>query len=408
MAHQLGAAGDFLTFDLGPESILCVRGSDGEVRAFYNVCQHRAMPLTTEAAGNARLFSCPYHGWIYDRQGRLKVVPDAENFAGGSPCGHNNLRTVRCEIKYGFIWINMDDHCASLDDYLGPVAQELARYSMDQMHRTKWVTIEGDFNWKLIQDNFSESYHLNTIHPDAKFFMEQSYKRCEFTLYPGGHGRMVMPGATPSKAVKGGEKETLAWMSEDLIFWGLNPDDFKGRFHDMREALQKQKRSLGAEKGYDFDRLNDSQLVDHWHYNVFPNLSLSLKPDGNIFLRARPHDRDPEKCYLDMWYLTWFPEGVDRYYVPTLANWVDRTAPTPHVQGRIFEIETALVIEQDLPVWAIQHRGYKSRGFTRDRLAGQESRIAHFHHTLDQRIAEGKAGLSTSDRRWPTNSVGTD
>ncbi len=145
------------------------------------------------------------------------------------------------------------------------------------MVRTKWVAVEGDFNWKLVQDNFNESYHVPFIHPQAKSRLEYSYMYSQFDLYDSGHARMLMPGAGPSKTQQGGEEQTLADMADDLRFWELDPADFEGRVFDIRPALQAQKRKLGASKGYDFSTFDDNMLTDNWHYTMFPNLSFSLR-----------------------------------------------------------------------------------------------------------------------------------
>lgn len=385
LTRQLAKAGDYITMPLGAETILCVRGDDDRVRAFYNVCQHRGMELMTAPSGNARRLTCPYHGWAYDLAGTLKTVPEEGDYRQGSPCGKLNLVEIACELWAGFVWFNMDTTAAPLRAYLGPIADQIDTYPMDDMVRTHWVTLEGDFNWKLVQDNFSESYHVPFVHPETKFVMEYSAQHCQFDLYPEGHCRMLMPGAGPTRALKGGENETLALLAEELTFWGLDPDSYRGgRTREIRGDLQRQKRALGAEKGYAFDSYHDAQLTDHWHYTIFPNLSFSLKPDGNIWLRARPHESDPEKCYFDMWYMTLFPRGETRYYSQTMKEWVSVDTPAPHVQGPVDRVSAGPAIDQDVAVWSRQQRGLHSRGYRRDYLAGQENRLRYFHETLDR------------------------
>ena len=112
VARQLQKAGDYITTTLGAEVILCVRGDDGQTRAFYNVCQHRGMLLMEAEQGNSRRLACRYHGWTYDLKGILKVVPDEADFIHGSPCGKANLVEIPCETWAGFVWYNMDPDCA--------------------------------------------------------------------------------------------------------------------------------------------------------------------------------------------------------------------------------------------------------------------------------------------------------
>jgi phenylpropionate dioxygenase-like ring-hydroxylating dioxygenase large terminal subunit len=399
VARQLARPGDYITTPLGPETILCVRGDDQRVRAFYNVCQHRGMLLMGAEQGHAQRLVCPYHGWAYSLRGELRTVPDEPDFLQGSPCGKLNLVEIPCEVWAGFVWYNMDPDCASLRSFLHPIADQIDTYPMDDMVRTHWVTIEGNFNWKLIQDNFNESYHVPFVHPQTKYVMEYAYKFSQFDLYPSGHCRMLMPGAGPTKTLRGGEDETLRYLSEELRFWELDPDQFRGgKTGEIRAALQRQKRLLGEAKGFDFSTYHDAQLTDHWHYTIFPNLSFSLKPDGNIWLRARPHESDPEKCYFDMWYMTLFPKGQTQYYSQSMAEWVDVATPAPHQQGRIGEVSMGPGIDQDLSVWEAQQRGLHSRGYRRDYLAHQERRVRYFHENLDRWMAGAPADTSPSKK----------
>ena len=387
VARQLAKPGDYITTTLGPEVILCVRGDDGVNRAFYNVCQHRGMQLMEAEQGHARRLACRYHGWTYDLKGVLRVVPDERDFINGSPCGKANLVEIPCETWAGFVWYNMDPECMSLRSFLSPIADQIDTYPMDDMVRTHWVTLEGDFNWKLVQDNFNESYHVPFVHPQTKFVMEYAYDNSQFDLYPSGHCRMLMPGATPTKTLQGGEDETLAYLETELTFWDLDPNQFRGgKTADIRLALQRQKRLLGPEKGFDFSTYHDAQLTDHWHYTIFPNLSFSLKPDGNIWLRARPHETDPDKCYFDMWYMTLFPKGQTQYYSQSMAEWVDVSVPAPHQQGKLGEVSMGPGIDQDLAVWYGTQKGMRSRGYRREILAHQERRVRYFHDNIEKWI----------------------
>lgn len=386
--QQVQKAGDWFTADLGTETIVCVRGEDDVVRAFYNVCQHRGMPVVPNGSGNAKRLVCPYHGWAYNLKGILKTVPDEADFVQGSPCGKTNMVEIQCEVWAGFVWFNMDKDAAPLKSFLGPIVDMIDTYPMDRMVRTHWMTIEGEFNWKLIQDNFNESYHVPFVHPQTKFVMEYSHKFCQFDLFAEGHARMFMPGAGPTKTLRGGETETLDQLAQELAFWGLDPERFRGgKTGDIRLALQKAKREKGAEKGFDFSTYHDDQLTDHWHFTIFPNLSFSLKPDGNIWLRGRPHETDPEKCYFDMWYMTLFPEGTERYYSQSMTEWVDVSVPAPHISGKVGEVDMGPGISQDVDVWGYQQRGLRSRGYKRDYLAWQERRVRFFHENLEKWMA---------------------
>jgi phenylpropionate dioxygenase-like ring-hydroxylating dioxygenase large terminal subunit len=385
LAAQVAKPGDFFTYDIGRESILVTHGDDGQIRAFYNVCPHRGKRLVMEEEGHSKRIACSYHGWRFTHEGELNFVPCPEDFAGGTPCSKVKLEEVRCEVFASFVWVNLDPQAKPLAHYLGPVAHQIEGYRMEQMHRTHWVTLEGDWNWKCVQDNFNESYHLPFVHPQTRFVMEQSYKDCQFDLYaPEGHARMFMPGSRPARSLRGHTDTVLEMMAQELTYWGLDPEDFRDDPLRTREALQQAKRERGADKGYDFSHFHDAQLTDHFHYTIFPNISFSLKPDGCIWLRADPHPTDPERCYFDMWYFTWFPEGKDRYYSYSMGEEVDRTIPVPHKRGKVGELSCGPGIDQDVSIWSEQQKGLRSRGYKGGHLAGQEARVRFFHDTIDR------------------------
>ena len=105
--QELPNVGDYITYNFGRESILMTKGKDQKIRAFYNVCQHRANRLVQSESGNAETFSCGYHGWQYALDGELLYVRDEEDFLQGSPCGKLRLTEIPCDIWGGFIWFNI-------------------------------------------------------------------------------------------------------------------------------------------------------------------------------------------------------------------------------------------------------------------------------------------------------------
>lgn len=388
LAEQVAHPGDYFTYEIGRESILVTRDDQQRIRAFYNVCPHRGKRLVEEEQGHSKRIACAYHGWRFRPDGVLAFVPCPEDFEGGDPCGKVNLAELRCEVFAGFVWVNMDPEAPSLADFLGPVAAQIECYEMEKMRRTHWVTLDGDFNWKIVQDNFNESYHLPFVHPQTRFIMEQNYKDCQFDMYhPHGHARMLMPGSRPSRSLAGHTDTVLAMMERELRYWGLDPEDFRADPLAIRAALQKAKRERGAEMGYDFSRFHDDQLTDHYHFTIFPNISFSLKPDGCIWLRADPHPTDPERCVFDMWYFTWFPDGKQDYYSYSMGETVDLSKPVEHQRGAVGEFSCGPGIDQDVSIWSEQQKGLRSRAYAGGHLSGQEGRVRYFHDTIDRWLA---------------------
>ena len=105
VAYQMPEAGDFVTAEIGIDSVIMVRQEDGSVRAFFNSCPHRGTRITEATDGGVDRFTCPYHGWEFNWEGVVTAVPDEEDFSE-SPCGKARLKEVRCQERFGFIWFN--------------------------------------------------------------------------------------------------------------------------------------------------------------------------------------------------------------------------------------------------------------------------------------------------------------
>lgn len=384
LESELPRNGDFVTAPVGSESLIFVRDDQGQIRAWYNVCHHRGNRLVQQAGGHAGAFVCPYHGWVWGSDGALQKAQDPEDYPQGDPCGAMKLTEVKVERWAGFVWFNLDPDAPPLAEFLDPVAREIDTYQMHRMKRTHWITLEAECNWKVVQDNFCESYHIPTVHPALKYFLDDTYQNTQFDLYANGHTRMLMRGGCPSPRVGANEARTLASFADELRFWDLDPEDFRGRTDEMRAALQKQKRALGAERGLDFSRYVDGQLTDHYHYTVFPNLAFSMKPDGCIFLRPSPHPTDPERCLFDVWYFTLFPEGVGEYPARSMAEKVRRDDVVPHQEGKLGEIFLGGGIDEDASVFVSQQQGLRSRAYKGAYLSHQERRVQYSHQVLDE------------------------
>ena len=172
--HQLVNPGDFFTTELHGEPLLLVRSAQGELRAFYNVCRHRAGP-PAEGCGSRKLFRCGYHGWTYGLDGSLIAAPELE----GQPDFHSeqfSLVPVRAEEWFNLIFVNLDPNAAGLLESLGELPKQAGRFhsfvetlqatSLQGMRLFQRRTYEmGKCNWKTYVDNYLEGYHLPSVHP---------------------------------------------------------------------------------------------------------------------------------------------------------------------------------------------------------------------------------------------------
>jgi hypothetical protein len=177
-------------------------------------------------------------------------------------------------------------------------------------------------------------------------------------------------------------------LASELRQWELDPDQFKGKPEETREALQKAKRELGPGRGYvHYEKIPDEQFTDAFHYTLFPNFAVSIWADGFHFLRARPHPTlDPEQCVFDNWWYASAPEG-ETTPVATMLGPVERDAEVPHVVYKFGEEVMGMTITQDIAVFIQQQKGFRSRGFKGVYLSTQETRIRRYHELIDDYIA---------------------
>ena len=169
---QVRNAGDYFTTRMGRESVIVVRGDQGEMKVLVNRCAHRGSLVCAEGRGNAERFVCPYHGWSYDRAGELKAVPFSSGYAPGK-LGELRLQAVpRVESYRGFIFASLAADGPSLEEFLGP-----AKASFDDLvDRAPGGELEvagGVFkhtyngNWKLMLENHLDGAHPAYVHASS-------------------------------------------------------------------------------------------------------------------------------------------------------------------------------------------------------------------------------------------------
>ncbi len=170
--EQLPRKGSYFTkeIDAARTSVIVLRGSDDEVRAFHNICRHRGNKLVwqdfprEETAGTCRQFTCKYHGWRYGLKGELTFVQQESEFFDLDKSKFG-LAPVRAEVWEGFIFVNLDaSDSTPLADYLGEMGASLTGYPFHEMTQVTKFRAEIGANWKLFIDAFAEFYHAPVLH----------------------------------------------------------------------------------------------------------------------------------------------------------------------------------------------------------------------------------------------------
>jgi len=162
LAADIPTPGDYITFSINDQPVFVVRGHDEQIRSFSNVCLHRMMRLL-EDRGSCRTIACPYHGWSYDLHGRVLGAPHMKRTPGFQPAGLS-LPAIRTEIWEGWIYVTLDSEAPGVGETLAPLRDLVARYGMADYVPIATEDYVWSTNWKLLAENFMESYHLPVAH----------------------------------------------------------------------------------------------------------------------------------------------------------------------------------------------------------------------------------------------------
>jgi choline monooxygenase len=227
-ASQIANPGDFFTTELVGEPLLFVRGLDGKLRGFYNVCRHRAGP-PAEGCGSRKLFRCGYHGWTYGLDGVLISATEIEGVEGFRPEDFA-LAPVRTEEWFNLVFANLEAGAPPLRESLGELTKQAEKFPFPEMKLFERRTYDMKCNWKTYVDNYLEGYHLPSVHPglnrelDYSAYVVESYVR---------HVRQFSPirGAQPGDASPRRYQEASKDLTTDYFWmfpnWMLNcyPDN---------------------------------------------------------------------------------------------------------------------------------------------------------------------------------------
>ena len=175
-ASQVAEPGRFMTVQTGRESALVIRGEDGELRAFRNVCRHRAARLREGSGDCGKALRCPYHGWTYRTDGRLIGVPEGRGFPGLDKSALG-LMPASVELFHGLVFVNLDPDAAPLAPTLTGLGEKLAPYGIERLEPFgDFATSSQPANWKIVADNYLEGYHVPIAHPSLMRLLDyQNY-----------------------------------------------------------------------------------------------------------------------------------------------------------------------------------------------------------------------------------------
>ncbi|WP_020661475.1 aromatic ring-hydroxylating oxygenase subunit alpha [Amycolatopsis benzoatilytica] len=330
VAHgsEIPNAFDFKTVRMPRNNVIIARQRDGGVKALVNLCRHRGALLECEASGRRRLFSCPYHRWSYDIDGKLRTVT-RDNTFGELDRAEAGLVELPCEERHGFVWV-IDRAGAEIDvaGWLGPEMDAiLAGYRLDRLACVRQEGFEEPTNWKIMQDAFLDGYHVQYAHPNtaAKYIHTNVMVFEDF----GRHCRFIAP-----------RKSIDRWLEED-------PGD----------------RSLVED-------------VTETHF-LGPNSTLLKQPDHFQLLTFRPHPESPTHSVMEMRLIVPSPEEAglppERWEQLWEKNW---------------QILLSVLHAEDFPVLRDSQAGMASRDAGSMLLGRNEVANQVFRRLLKRLLAE--------------------
>ncbi len=380
---ELAEPGEFRVHTLGKESLLFVRGDDGELRGFFNICQHRGNVLCQVNAGMVDKFTCPYHGWQWNKDGSLHLLARPELFGqyrNGVPKGELDLPQIRTDTWGGWLWFNLDPHAIDLRDYLGEAGRHLESYELEKFQLIDHKSFEWNGNWKHAHDAFNESYHFEALHTDFMNITEGYDVPIELL---GMHSRMINFNLTVSELLNNAD-ELTALREKFLGIGTLVPKDYKGSLRDVHLEVIKAKRAMQDRTHLPYKRMNDEQLVHQYHYTFFPSATFTQTPEMSILFRYRPHPTDPNFCYYDFLITEHRAPGSPPPAVNHRLYRHDELTDYGAAFEGTFDPFLANVLKEDGSNMPTMQQGTGSMGFRGMVLGDQEVRIRHFHNQIDR------------------------
>ena len=244
---QLSGANSYFTTSIAEIPLLIVMDRNGELRAFHNVCPHRAAPVAI-GEGQCNRFICPYHAWTFDLEGNLRGIPNFENYEAFDPAEHS-LKAVHIQTWESFIFVNVADDCPPFEAQLNELPGLFDGYRLNEWKRAHYIDYYTDTNWKLYVENNAENYHEPIVHKSSYSTNEVSWNnsydsiQCEARHYyylqhtphpkdsSGGHGfkpELIQPGL-PERLMDGSSIlsfwPNFAWIAcpESIIVYTIDP-----------------------------------------------------------------------------------------------------------------------------------------------------------------------------------------
>jgi choline monooxygenase len=384
--------GDFFELRFGWNSVVVVRGDDGELRAFQNTCRHRGNALCQGAGSGLTELRCGYHRWTWDLRGNLREVPSRRGFG---PIRNDDLPLfpVRVDTWARLVFVNLDPDAAPLADWLEGVPDDIAWAQPQQFRATYVTTTPVRCNWKVVSEGFSETYHVQGLHREMLGSMDDVNSPQRFWRR---QGVSYQPYGVPSPRLGRDVPDAVVWDSFVATQGArMGPDYGEGgsRTGDapdvppgmtLQDVIAAKIREHQATLGVDLSEYDTEQVLRLSQYNLFPNTTVLVSADMFTVLTSRP-GLHADEAELVMMHLVRAPAGG-----------APRTRPMD-VSVPAEQAHFGYVLDQDLRILERMQIGLHQRGLGEIVLSREECRIVNMHRNLEELL-----GLSPGGRLAPT------
>lgn len=389
--EDLPNIGDRTPYQVGKDSYFIVRTGEDEFKAFFNSCLHRGTMLCAkQEAGDT--IRCPYHGWEWNIDGRLKRIPSHWDFAD---LNRNNasLPEVKLDRWGGFIFINADPDCAPLDEALSVLKSHFEKFEFKRRYTAGRFRKQVKANWKVTQEAFQEAYHLYATHPEAVPFTGDA--QAQYDVWPGenGHvGRNVTPSAQPSMHAPADASavEAAQMFAQAMVDWHYPGHEYPefDPDKDLRlQAAEWHRKTIKEFYGRD-SKIPDAAMLDSFLYFMFPHAAFWMTEAVPMTYQFTPHPTDPEQAFFEVRLMLPCPEGRE---TPPPAELVE-LGPDDSVFENVPPFGfLGFIFDQDMSNMPLIQKGAHAanpeESFTRLGRY-QEQLIQHWNNLIVDRVAE--------------------
>jgi len=228
-ADQVRDPGQYISGELAREPILIVRGNDDKLRGFFNVCRHHAATVVPNAEGRTQTLRCPYHGWTYNLDGTLIVIPE---FAGvrNFDRSMNGLIPIQSALWEGLVFVRLSPEGPSLEDFLsGDITQRIRQLKLEKLHWMERRTYSLNCNWKVFVDNYLDGgYHVPHLHLGLSSVLDPA----KYTIETGE--RFCLQ-SSPVSAEKADEQTAAVRQGDRALYYWIYPNLMINWYEDVMD-----------------------------------------------------------------------------------------------------------------------------------------------------------------------------